>query len=178
MPVHYPSSSSKSRKAMGFSIDDLIKTDQTLPSPKSSSSSSPLTTTTTTTTSHLIPMPWIPPSPNHLYHLHRQSLLEYFRCAHPYPRTLLLNSLYRSRHCFNLDSDVATTALLLNSFRKPKRNRTAFTPAQLLKLEDAFEKNHYIVGEERKELARHLNLSETKVNHLNRLYSDLIHHFR
>lgn len=28
-------------------------------------------------------------------------------------------------------------------FRKPKRIRTAFSPGQLLKLEHAFEKNHY-----------------------------------
>ena len=59
----------------------------------------------------------------------------------------------------------ATAALILHSFRKPKRVRTAFTPAQLLKLENAFEKNHYVVGQERKELARHLNLTETQVSH-------------
>ncbi|CAF4909506.1 unnamed protein product, partial [Rotaria magnacalcarata] len=56
----------------------------------------------------------------------------------------------------------AAAALILHSFRKPKRVRTAFTPAQLLKLENAFEKNHYVVGQERKELARHLNLTETQ----------------
>ena len=55
--------------------------------------------------------------------------------------------------------------MILQSFRKPKRVRTAFTPAQLLKLENAFEKNHYVVGQERKELARHLNLTETQVSH-------------
>ena len=55
--------------------------------------------------------------------------------------------------------------MILHSFRKPKRVRTAFTPAQLLKLENAFEKNHYVVGQERKELARHLNLTETQVSH-------------
>jgi homeobox protein EMX len=59
----------------------------------------------------------------------------------------------------------AAAALILHSFRKPKRVRTAFTPAQLLKLENAFEKNHYVVGQERKELARHLNLTETQVSH-------------
>ena len=48
-------------------------------------------------------------------------------------------------------------------FRKPKRIRTAFSPSQLLKLEQAFEKNQYVVGAERKELAKHLNLSETQV---------------
>jgi len=47
-------------------------------------------------------------------------------------------------------------------FRKPKRIRTAFSPSQLLKLEQAFEKNQYVVGAERKELAKHLNLSETQ----------------
>ena len=51
-------------------------------------------------------------------------------------------------------------------FRKPKRIRTAFSPSQLLKLEQAFEKNQYVVGQERKELAKSLNLSETQVTHL------------
>ena len=50
-------------------------------------------------------------------------------------------------------------------FRKPKRIRTAFSPSQLLKLEQAFEKNQYVVGAERKELAKNLNLSETQVRH-------------
>ena len=49
-------------------------------------------------------------------------------------------------------------------FRKPKRIRTAFSPNQLLKLEQAFEKNQYVVGQERKELAKNLNLSETQVS--------------
>lgn len=47
--------------------------------------------------------------------------------------------------------------------RRPKRIRTAFTPTQLLHLENAFEKNHYIVGTERKQLATYLNLSETQI---------------
>ncbi|XP_013406046.1 homeobox protein EMX2 [Lingula anatina] len=55
------------------------------------------------------------------------------------------------------------TSLLLQPFRKPKRIRTAFSPSQLLRLEHAFEKNHYVVGQERKELAASLNLSETQV---------------
>lgn len=49
-------------------------------------------------------------------------------------------------------------------FRKPKRIRTAFSPSQLLKLEHAFEKNHYVVGNERKDLARNLSLTETQVS--------------
>lgn len=55
---------------------------------------------------------------------------------------------------------------LLSPFRKPKRVRTAFSPSQLLKLEHAFEKNHYVVGAERKQLAQNLNLTETQVIHL------------
>ncbi|XP_069189609.1 homeotic protein empty spiracles [Procambarus clarkii] len=54
-------------------------------------------------------------------------------------------------------------AYLLQPFRKPKRIRTAFSPSQLLKLEEAFEKNQYVVGAERKQLAQSLNLSETQV---------------
>ena len=52
---------------------------------------------------------------------------------------------------------------MLSPFRKPKRVRTAFSPSQLLKLEHAFEKNHYVVGAERKQLAQSLNLTETQV---------------
>lgn len=53
--------------------------------------------------------------------------------------------------------------------RKPKRIRTAFSPSQLLRLERAFEKNHYVVGAERKQLAGSLSLSETQVNILSYL---------
>jgi hypothetical protein len=52
---------------------------------------------------------------------------------------------------------------LLQPFRKPKRVRTAFAPSQLLKLEHAFEGNHYVVGAERKALAQQLSLTETQV---------------
>lgn len=47
---------------------------------------------------------------------------------------------------------------------KPKRIRTAFAPLQLLELEKAFESNQYVVGTERKDLAKRLDLSETQVN--------------
>jgi hypothetical protein len=68
------------------------------------------------------------------------------------------------------DSAAAAAAaafFLQTAFRKPKRIRTAFTPSQLLKLEHAFESNHYVVGQERKELAKALSLTETQVNNLN-----------
>ncbi|XP_051835023.1 homeobox protein EMX1-like [Antechinus flavipes] len=47
--------------------------------------------------------------------------------------------------------------------RKPKRIRTAFSPSQLLRLERTFEKSHYVVGAERKQLANSLCLTETQV---------------
>jgi len=50
--------------------------------------------------------------------------------------------------------------------RKVKRIRTAFNPQQLIELENAFAKNHYVVGGERKQLADSLNLSETQVINL------------
>ncbi|KAK5985649.1 Homeodomain protein CEH-2 [Trichostrongylus colubriformis] len=53
--------------------------------------------------------------------------------------------------------------LFLQPFRKSKRIRTAFSPSQLLQLERAFEGNHYVVGTERKQLANRLALSETQV---------------
>ena len=46
---------------------------------------------------------------------------------------------------------------------KRKRIRTAFSPAQLLRLESIFEKTPYVIGQERKELALQLSLSETQV---------------
>jgi len=56
--------------------------------------------------------------------------------------------------------------LPLYSLRKPKRVRTAFSPAQLLHLERAFEQNRYVVGQERRQLAASLSLSETQVTAL------------
>ncbi|CAF0894202.1 unnamed protein product [Didymodactylos carnosus] len=85
------------------------------------------------------------------YQLQRESALNYIRNG---------GRLFDGRFA----SPEAAAALILHSFRKPKRIRTAFTPAQLLKLEHAFEKNHYVVGQERKELARNLNLTETQVS--------------
>uniref|UniRef100_A0A452GKZ0 Homeobox domain-containing protein n=1 Tax=Gopherus agassizii TaxID=38772 RepID=A0A452GKZ0_9SAUR len=63
-------------------------------------------------------------------------------------------------------SEVSQEGLLLHGpfARKPKRIRTAFSPSQLLRLERAFEKNHYVVGAERKQLASSLSLSETQVS--------------
>ncbi|XP_022799627.1 homeobox protein DLX-1-like isoform X2 [Stylophora pistillata] len=48
--------------------------------------------------------------------------------------------------------------------RKPnKRSRTIFTPAQLERLEKAFSRQQYVAGEERRNLATALQLTETHV---------------
>ena len=67
---------------------------------------------------------------------------------------------------FPSGNEVSQDGLLLHGpfARKPKRIRTAFSPSQLLRLERAFEKNHYVVGAERKQLAHGLSLSETQVS--------------
>ena len=46
---------------------------------------------------------------------------------------------------------------------KMKRNRTIFTPKQIERLENEFSKSQYMIGSDRVELARDLNLSETQV---------------
>ncbi|KAF6027944.1 EMX2 [Bugula neritina] len=49
------------------------------------------------------------------------------------------------------------------SMHKPKRIRTAFSPSQLVQLEASFHNNHYVVGQERRDLASELGLTETQV---------------
>jgi len=78
----------------------------------------------------------------------------------PPPREYPLYPWFINRHRFPGGPHLPEFLL---PFRKPKRIRTAFSPSQLLKLEQAFEKNQYVVGQERKELAKSLNLSETQV---------------
>lgn len=46
---------------------------------------------------------------------------------------------------------------------RPKRARTQFSPEQLYQLEREFQRNQYLVGRERSDLARALKLSETQV---------------
>lgn len=67
---------------------------------------------------------------------------------------------------FPAGNDTSPESFLLHNAlaRKPKRIRTAFSPSQLLRLEHAFEKNHYVVGAERKQLAHSLSLTETQVS--------------
>ncbi|KAG5451454.1 Homeobox protein emx2 [Clonorchis sinensis] len=68
------------------------------------------------------------------------------------------------KYCNSTMPTSATTSMLYPSdLRKPKRIRTAFSPQQLFQLENMFEQNHYIVGQERKDLASSLGLTETQV---------------
>lgn len=59
--------------------------------------------------------------------------------------------------------DLTSSFSCFHGYRKPKRIRTAFSPNQLVRLEEAFDGNQYVVGEERKDLAASLSLSETQV---------------
>ena len=96
------------------------------------------------------------------YHLQREQTLNILRNGARFFDPRFTGSLPP----LNADSAAAAAAaafFLQTAFRKPKRIRTAFTPSQLLKLENAFESNHYVVGQERKELAKSLSLTETQV---------------
>ncbi|XP_043919976.1 homeobox protein EMX1 [Protopterus annectens] len=99
--------------------------------------------------------------PPHLQHPH-----SFFGPQHRDPLNfypwVLRNRFFGHRFQGN---EVSQESLLLHGpfARKPKRIRTAFSPSQLLRLERAFEKNHYVVGAERKQLASSLSLSETQV---------------
>lgn len=48
---------------------------------------------------------------------------------------------------------------------RPKRARTTFSPKQLYHLEREFQRNQYMVGKERSQLAIDLGLSETQVEY-------------
>ncbi|XP_071487453.1 homeobox protein EMX1-like [Diadema setosum] len=81
-----------------------------------------------------------------------------------YPWLLARNRFLAAGHRPFPGADLPNGGFFLqHPFRKPKRIRTAFSPSQLLRLEQAFEKNHYVVGAERKQLAASLNLTETQV---------------
>ncbi|CAL8302771.1 unnamed protein product [Boreogadus saida] len=99
-------------------------------------------------------------------HLQHPAATHFFGSQHRDPLNfypwVLRNRFFSHRFQGN---EVSQDGLLLHGpfARKPKRIRTAFSPSQLLRLERAFEKNHYVVGAERKQLAHGLSLSETQV---------------
>ncbi|XP_042186333.1 homeobox protein EMX1-like [Oncorhynchus tshawytscha] len=110
--------------------------------------------------------PGLTMNPHQLGGGHLQHPSHFFGTQHRDPLNFypwdLRNRLFGYRFQGN---DVSQESLLLHRpfARKPKRIRTAFSPSQLLRLERAFENNHYIVGAERKQLANSLSLSETQV---------------
>jgi len=106
------------------------------------------------------PHPFGPQHLGHLFNGQARSPFDYQSAAF-YPWLLARQSPMGHMHGNPFGSPIPP--FLLPAYRKPKRIRTAFSPAQLLKLEQAFEKNQYVVGAERKELARNLNLTETQV---------------
>lgn len=75
------------------------------------------------------------------------------------------NFVFKLKFYYFIDEQVVreTAAETSTTTTSGKRSRTAFTPIQLLVLETAFEKNHYVVGLERKQLAVYLKLTEQQV---------------
>ncbi|KAM7330400.1 hypothetical protein ACRRTK_012013 [Alexandromys fortis] len=68
--------------------------------------------------------------------------------------------------CCRLDAKGSIREIILPKgldLDRPKRTRTSFTAEQLYRLEMEFQRCQYVVGRERTELARQLNLSETQV---------------
>jgi hypothetical protein len=106
--------------------------------------------------------PIVPNDPQQLafqMHVQREQTLNLIRNG-----TRFFDPRFNMQCSDNAAAAAAAAAFFLQTaFRKPKRIRTAFTPSQLLKLEHAFDSNHYVVGQERKDLAKALNLTETQV---------------
>lgn len=78
MPICYNASSS--RKSNGFSIDDIIKTNE-LANSSNRLLSSP---------SYLPPIAWLPTQATSLYQLQRESMLQYLRHTNQFPSTNLI----------------------------------------------------------------------------------------
>lgn len=155
------------KKSTGFSIDSIINSySSTSPSSRSSSSSHiekhtpppPLASYSPPSYPPHVPMSqmWSPDfnDPSYMQYQIMRNQTRFFD-----PRFPAIPSLGPDPAA----AAAAAAFFLQNAFRKPKRIRTAFTPSQLMKLENAFELNHYVVGQERKDLAKSLNLSETQV---------------
>jgi len=80
-----------------------------------------------------------------------------FPFINPHMQHYLTNQTPNQHHVVpDLESNVSGSGKL-------KRNRTIFTPKQIERLEHEFSKSQYMIGSDRVELARDLNLSETQV---------------
>lgn len=94
-----------------------------------------------------------------------QSEDEYDELSNLHPHQISSQTSLNSRDCKN-ESTVISSAIKhsnISSGSKSKRVRTIFTPEQLERLEKEFERQQYMVGQERSYLAAHLNLTEAQV---------------
>ena len=80
-----------------------------------------------------------------------------FPFMNPHMQQFLTHQAPNQQHVVpDLESNISSSG-------KMKRNRTIFTPKQIERLEQEFSKSQYMIGSDRVELARDLNLSETQV---------------
>lgn len=89
-------------------------------------------------------------------------------CHHPSLRAPLFPHYqqYTTHHqwpSFSPLNAISSHSFYNEQARKGKRIRTAFTASQLIQLEKIFEKNQYVVGTDRKQLAKELGLTETQI---------------